>query len=337
MFLSRRYRPNIWPFHGLAVLEFGLTVGLLVMAGIADPNTYRTKLWQYGSDHCWNSSPQAGLYAAANYRSYHTPIVWSQFITHYILVIVILSMFILLVKVPMYMLHVFPPILSALVHAIMTAIYAAGVAFLAGSDNTDRNCPSNGPVWYITKSCSVVTQKNLVTYCKQAKATLGLTATLLAIFAIYLVLAIWSCFPSKAQKQEYLERKQARESKWAELEAEHEAAKREGRLEGMSPVTADGQMGTQMSMHAITPRTAAFNQLGGAENQPQSPILRTHFSSPNQPKSPTFQLKTPALPKSPLSVNFGSRPQSTLQPEEPTQPRDPQLYFPPPPTRASKK
>ncbi|RMZ89952.1 hypothetical protein DV736_g2816, partial [Chaetothyriales sp. CBS 134916] len=329
MFLSRRYRPNIWPFYGLVGLEFGLTVGLLVMAGIADPNTYRTKLWQYGADHCWNSSPQTGLYAAANYRPYHTPIVWSQFITNYILVVVILSMFFMLVKAPMYIVHVFPPILSALLHAAMIALYAVAVALLASSDNTDEDCRSNGPVWYITKSCSVITQKNLVTYCKQAKATLALTAALLGIFLIYFVIAVWSCFPSKAQQQEYLERKRARESRWTELEAEHEVAKREGRLEGMSPTTADEQMGMQM----MTPRTTAFNRLGGTDNQPQSLPMRTHFSSPNQPKSPTFQLKTPALPKSPLSVNFGS--DSTLQAEAPARPSATQLYFPPPP-KASK-
>ncbi|RMZ84613.1 hypothetical protein DV737_g1114, partial [Chaetothyriales sp. CBS 132003] len=336
MFLSRRYRPNIWPFYGLVSLEFGLTVGLLVMSGIADPNTYRTKLWQYGADNCWNSSPQTGLYAAANYQPYHTPIVWSQFITNYILVIVILSMFVMLVKAPMYMVHVFPPILSALLHAAMIALYAAGVAFLAGSDNTEPDCRSNGPVWYITKSCSVVTQHNLVTYCKQAKATFALTAALLGIFVMYFVIAVWSCFPSKAHQREYVERKQARESRWAQLEAEHEAAKREGRLEDMSPITDDGQVGMQMSMQTMTPRTTAFNRLGSTDNQPQaSPPLRTHFSSPNQPKSPTFQLKTPALPKSPLSVNFGSSTDSTLQAEAPTQPSAPQLYFPPPP-RASK-
>ena len=78
MFLSRRYRPNKWPFFGLIALEFGLTIGLLTMVGIAAPNTYRTKLWQDGADNGFNSSPVTGLYAAANYRPYTTPKVWTQ-------------------------------------------------------------------------------------------------------------------------------------------------------------------------------------------------------------------------------------------------------------------
>lgn len=77
-FLSRRWRPNKWPFFGLAVIELGLTVALLALFGIAAPNTYRTKLWQDGSDNGFNSSPTTGLYAAANYRPYTTPRVWSR-------------------------------------------------------------------------------------------------------------------------------------------------------------------------------------------------------------------------------------------------------------------
>ena len=78
MFLSRRYRPNKWPFYGLVGVEFPLTVALLALFGIAAPNTYRTKLWQDGADNGFNSSPLTGIYAHANYRPYTTPKVWTQ-------------------------------------------------------------------------------------------------------------------------------------------------------------------------------------------------------------------------------------------------------------------
>lgn len=68
----------MWPFYGLIGVEFCLTVALLTFTGIAAPNLYRTKLWQDGADNGFNSSPLAGLYAAANYRPYTTPRVWSQ-------------------------------------------------------------------------------------------------------------------------------------------------------------------------------------------------------------------------------------------------------------------
>lgn len=78
MFLSNRYRPNKWPFYVLVVLEFPFTVALLALFGIAAPDLYRTLLWQDGANNGFNSNPNAALYAAANYRPYTTPKVWSQ-------------------------------------------------------------------------------------------------------------------------------------------------------------------------------------------------------------------------------------------------------------------
>ena len=77
-FLSRRWKPNKWPFYILLGIELPLTVALLALFGIASPDTYRKRLWQDGADNGFNSSPLTGLYAAANYRPYTTPRVWSQ-------------------------------------------------------------------------------------------------------------------------------------------------------------------------------------------------------------------------------------------------------------------
>ena len=117
MFITTRYRPNRWVFYVLVIAEIPVTVALLALFGIATPDTYRTKLWQDGSDNGFNSSPLSGLYAAANYRPYNTPKVWSQLyasphsvpipappltadsLTNYNVSITILSVFILLVKV----------------------------------------------------------------------------------------------------------------------------------------------------------------------------------------------------------------------------------------------
>ena len=64
--------------YGLFSLEFLLTVAMLALFGIADPNTYRTKLWQDGSDQGYNSNPNEILYSYANYRPISVPLVWSQ-------------------------------------------------------------------------------------------------------------------------------------------------------------------------------------------------------------------------------------------------------------------
>lgn len=76
--LGRRWK---WPkvFIALMVIELLGTVAALTMFGIADPDLYRTKMWQVGSDNGFNSSPSQILYAYANYRPLpHTPFVWSQ-------------------------------------------------------------------------------------------------------------------------------------------------------------------------------------------------------------------------------------------------------------------
>lgn len=59
-------------------IELPLTVIILTLTGIASHDLYRTKLWQDGADNGFNSSPNERLYAAANYRSFKTPIVWSS-------------------------------------------------------------------------------------------------------------------------------------------------------------------------------------------------------------------------------------------------------------------
>lgn len=67
--------PVIWVACGI---EFLFTIGVLTLFGIADPDTYRTKLWQEGSDHGWNSNPNEILYSYANHNPMSTPLVWSS-------------------------------------------------------------------------------------------------------------------------------------------------------------------------------------------------------------------------------------------------------------------
>jgi len=328
-FLSRRWKPDKWPFYILVPLELGLTIGLLALFGIASPDTYRTKLWQDGADNGFNSSPLTGLYAAANYRPYTTPKVWSQFITNYNVVIVVLSMFILLVKGVMYVLHVFPPILSVAVHAILIALYTVSVDYQASSDTTDPEHPQNGPPWYITKSCSVTKNKHLVEYCKQAKASFACTCAMLGLFVVYFGFALWSCFPSKTQRSEYAEAKRLNAEKWARFETVEDPVTGETTVAYPIPQTP----GAQGELNPMTPRTLAFNKLGGTKDLP----LRNHVNTPKAAKSPSFALTSPALPRSPMSPGFIDRAGSDVQGGKFAETGlalsvdTPQLYFPPPP------
>lgn len=62
----------------LFVVELCIEIAALALYGIAQPDLYRTRLWQEGSDHGWNSSPSEIIYAYANYRPISTPLPWSQ-------------------------------------------------------------------------------------------------------------------------------------------------------------------------------------------------------------------------------------------------------------------
>ena len=62
----------------LLIVELPLTIACLLLTGIAQDDTYKTKLWQNGADHGFNSSPSEILYAAANYKPMPTPTVWSN-------------------------------------------------------------------------------------------------------------------------------------------------------------------------------------------------------------------------------------------------------------------
>ena len=62
----------------LFVFEIPFTVAALALFGIADPDLYRTSLWQEGANHGWNSDPIEILYAYANYRPIKVPTPWNQ-------------------------------------------------------------------------------------------------------------------------------------------------------------------------------------------------------------------------------------------------------------------
>lgn len=63
----------------LMVSELLGTIPMLVLFGIAQPDLYRSKMWQIGYEHRFNSNPAMILYAYANHRPLPTvPFVWSR-------------------------------------------------------------------------------------------------------------------------------------------------------------------------------------------------------------------------------------------------------------------
>ncbi|CAG8948770.1 hypothetical protein HYFRA_00001892 [Hymenoscyphus fraxineus] len=197
--ISRKWRhPKVW--WGLLLLELAGTVAVLSLFGIASPNLYRTALWQVGAENGFNSSPKQILYAYANHRPLpSTPFVWSQALTDFNVAISVLSMFIMIVKAIMFSLHVWYPILSAITNAVLVGLYIASVYGQAGPDKSDPRRPSS-TAWYINKSCDYAPDSKLKHYCLMAKGTFAVTVIMVVIFLANLILSVWSCIPSAAQR-----------------------------------------------------------------------------------------------------------------------------------------
>ena len=99
--------------------------------------------------------------------------------TYFNVVIAVLSLFLLLIKGIMFICSVFYPLVSAVIHAALIAIYAVSIHNQAASDMSDPEHPQPGAPWYITKSCGPPVTPSLAGYCKQAKASFAITIMLL--------------------------------------------------------------------------------------------------------------------------------------------------------------
>ncbi|KAH1436752.1 hypothetical protein KXX32_005181 [Aspergillus fumigatus] len=331
------YFPRYHRYHKvllyLMALELPFTIVILTLTGIASHNLYRTKLWQDGADNGFNSSPDEQLYAAANYRPYKVPTVWSEFflvhlvpkperivadagwgcsITDYNLVIGVLSTFFLITKVPIHFLRLFYPPLSVIVHGGLVAVYIVSARYQAGPDMSDPAHPQPGAPWYITKKCTVAANKNNINYCRQSKALFAFTIIIIVLYFVEFVLSIHSCVLTPEERAERLEKAEEKRT-WKEYE---EAVLKSPAMIPMSPAYPP------QGMPAMTPRSLAFNRLGG-DNSSDLP-LREYFGGAN-PRHSVQQESSAETLASGQYAQTGAAAQS-----------QPQMYFPPPPKKAAK-
>ncbi|OAX83940.1 hypothetical protein ACJ72_01706 [Emergomyces africanus] len=208
-YLPRKYRLPVL-FKILIGIELPVTIAILALFGIAAPDLYRTKLWKDGASNGFNSGPEDKVYAFANYRPYSTPKPWSQFLTSFNIVISVLSMFLMLVKTPMFILNVFYPPISLVVHTALIALYTVSLAYQASPDMTDPERPQPGAPWYLAKSCSVAHSPSNIGYCRQAKASFALTVLMLALFLVHVLYAILSCLPTEEIREKQRQRLERR-------------------------------------------------------------------------------------------------------------------------------
>lgn len=224
----------------------------------------------------------------------------------------------------MYMLHVFPPIISVFVHTLLIILYSVSLAYQTSSDLSDPTRPQKGAPWYITKSCNVAKYQSNIGYCRQAKSTFYCTVMILALFVSYWVIAAWSCFPSKQHRAEYEEKQRIKKEKWAMLDSPDENPSTTYR---QAQSTNGSRLG---ALNPMTPRTLAFNTLGGTKDLPLH--IDTSGSTSNKKKTPAFIN---------IAGNKGKQAATEVQEEEihDTDYRNGKqpMYFPPPPTTSTKK
>ena len=91
-------------------------------------------------------------------------------------------MFLLLVKTTMYITHIFLPLVSIFVHAVLVALYAVSIHGQSGSDMSDPQHPQPGAPWYITQSCSVANTGAVRGFCQQAKGAFAVAVMMWYVF-----------------------------------------------------------------------------------------------------------------------------------------------------------
>ncbi|KAH7109063.1 hypothetical protein B0J11DRAFT_238701 [Dendryphion nanum] len=275
-FVPRQWRLPKW-VYGLMIVEFPFTVANLALFGIASPNLYRTILWAEGGKLGFNSDPKTVLYAAANYRPVKIPVVWSNHMTNYNLVIGVVCMFFYLIKVTLWLLHVFFPIMSLILHSALLALWAYSIYMQTAPDTIDPKRINNGPPWYITKNCNIVSDKFVRAYCMQAKSAFAVSVCMLVIYSLFLLLTFYSLIPTREARHAHTTRlaeKKAEKDKWAALEASTKSPYGNG---DMSPDEQWQHMwelqqlprtpGTAGGLKSpMTPRTRALGALDGGQH-----------------------------------------------------------------------
>jgi hypothetical protein len=101
-------------------------------------------------------------------------------LTTYNVAISVLCTFILLVKATMFVLHIWWPLLSTVVNAVIVVLWAVSIAGQAGPDHSDPEHPSK-VAWYISKSCDYAIPAGKQHYCLMAKGTFAVTVFMLYV------------------------------------------------------------------------------------------------------------------------------------------------------------
>jgi hypothetical protein len=101
-------------------------------------------------------------------------------ITDFNVVISVFSVFMLLLKVVLFMMHIWIPLLSVIVNLIIVVLWVVSIYGQAGPDYSDPAYPSS-VAWYIAKSCSYASPSGNYGNCQQAKGAFAASVLMLLV------------------------------------------------------------------------------------------------------------------------------------------------------------
>lgn len=244
-----------WPSSAamwiMIVVELALTVTLLVLTALAQPDTYRTQLWTAGYQLGFNSNPKLIDFAHANgEKPPKIPFVWSSTLTDYNVAIAIISLFFLITRLIALIMDFWRPVLVLPINIAFVALYATSLGGQAGPDYLDPTRPS--PVaWYIAKSCSVAANRQIQSYCRDAKGTFAAFSLMFVVTLVNLGLNIWAMLPNERDKRDW---DSDDEDDDEPLSASRSKKGTAWEMQSIPPTPRTGLM-------PYTPRTTAFNTL----------------------------------------------------------------------------
>ncbi|KAI1431120.1 hypothetical protein GGR50DRAFT_681138 [Xylaria sp. CBS 124048] len=247
----RRKWPSTAAMWIMIIAELGVTVALLVLTSLAQPDKYRTKLWRAGYELGFNSNPSIIAFAYANGRPPPTiPFVWSSTITEFNVAIAIISLFFLITRLIAFIMDYWFPIIVLPLNIALVALYAASLGGQAGSDYLDPDHPSR-VAWYVAKPCNVAANQKVQEYCTMAKGTFAVFALGFVINLVNLGLTIWAMLPNERDKRDWD----------SDDDSDDEHRVDTGQKNGSSWEMHSMAPTPRANLLPYTPRTMAFNTL----------------------------------------------------------------------------
>jgi hypothetical protein len=107
-------------------------------------------------------------------------LTWYRSLTDFNVAISIISLFFLLVKLITFIMKIWFPIVSTLIHFSLVALYAVSVYGLVGPDYADARYPAPA-AWYLRYGCDMARPYGSYTSCQVAQSSLFLALYMLLV------------------------------------------------------------------------------------------------------------------------------------------------------------